>query len=544
MVLAQVLALTLVSGVLALLGPGAPSASAALPSLRLTAAGDYAATADTSAVLDTMASLQPQANLALGDFSYGVTGEEQQWCDFVTSHVGSLPFELLSGNHESNGKNGNLAAFAACLPNRMSGLSGSYGKEYWVDVPAENPVARIVMISPGTDFGSGPWNYNKGTAHYNWTAAAIDGARAKGVPWVIVGMHKPCLTMGRYTCEPGADITNLLVSKKVDLVLQGHEHIYQRSKQLRNGVTGCSTIIPGRYQGACVADADSSLSKGAGTVFATVGTGGTALRDVYPGDAEARYFVKSSGANSNPTHGLVDLQFAGNALKVTFHRASGGSFGDAFTISRTRYAGDTFSRTVAAGWGSTSPGATWAVTDGSKFSVNGAQGLISSARGKTLMAKQPVSARDTDTRFVAGLDTMPGGSGYYLRVHQRLGSGGFYNTKLRFSPNGAVAASVARVSSSGAGATLKGYTTVSGLTYRAGMKINVRSRVTGAKPTTIKVKVWPVGKPEPAAWTVSVTDSTSALQGNGAWRLESYLSSSTSQSSVRVRVDDLVIDRP
>ncbi len=48
-------------------------------------------------------------------------------------------------------------------------------------------------------------------------------------------MHKPCLSLGEYACDIGADLTNLLLSKKVDLVLSGHEHIYQRSKQLGAG---------------------------------------------------------------------------------------------------------------------------------------------------------------------------------------------------------------------------------------------------------------------------------------------------------------------
>ena len=45
-------------------------------------------------------------------------------------------------------------------------------------------------------------------------------------------MHKPCLSMGEYACDPGADLVNLLLQKKVDVVLSGHEHIYQRTKQL------------------------------------------------------------------------------------------------------------------------------------------------------------------------------------------------------------------------------------------------------------------------------------------------------------------------
>ena len=48
------------------------------------------------------------------------------------------------------------------------------------------------------------------------------------------------------------------------------------------------------------------LAKGAGTVFATVGTGGVELRDVNAADTEAPYFAASSGLNANPTCGVAE----------------------------------------------------------------------------------------------------------------------------------------------------------------------------------------------------------------------------------------------
>ena len=59
---------------------------------------------------------------------------------------------------------------------------------------------------------------------------------------MVAGTHMPCLTIGVYACPAGADVTNLLVSKKVDLVLNGHEHMYQRTKQLALG-TGCTALV-------------------------------------------------------------------------------------------------------------------------------------------------------------------------------------------------------------------------------------------------------------------------------------------------------------
>src|SRR3954452_17210306 len=92
------------------------------PSVRFTAAGDYSKFANAQAVLSKVGALAPDFHLALGDLSYDTTGSEQAWCDLVTERVGNgFPFELLSGNHEANGQNGDINNFSACLPNQLPG---------------------------------------------------------------------------------------------------------------------------------------------------------------------------------------------------------------------------------------------------------------------------------------------------------------------------------------------------------------------------------------------------------------------------------------
>jgi PKD repeat protein len=282
-------------------------------------------------VLTRVGAIKPDLHLALGDLSYGVTGAEQAWCDFVTSRTTpGFPFQLIAGNHESNGLNGNINDFAACLPNQLPGAIGSYGRQYYVDVPQVNPMVRFILISPGLQFSDGVWDYSAGTARYNWTAAAIDGARAASIPWVVVGMHATCISVGQYGCVAGTGLTNLFLSKKVDLVLNGHEHLYQRSKQLATA-TGCTGLQPGTYNPSCVRDSDDVLDKGAGPVLATAGTGGRSLRNINAADSEAPYFKALSGLNSSPSFGLLDLQFTSTTLNASFV-ATTGSFTDAFSI--------------------------------------------------------------------------------------------------------------------------------------------------------------------------------------------------------------------
>ncbi|GAA2158117.1 PKD domain-containing protein [Pedococcus bigeumensis] len=304
------------------------------PTVRFSAAGDFSASTAATSVFNLIGSLDNDFHAALGDMSYGTAGAEEAWCSAVKAGVGEgYPFELVSGNHESNGQNGNINDFSACLPNQLPGLRGTYGRQYYVDVPASAPLVRYIAVSAGIPFTTGTLSYAVGTPQYTWTAAAIDSARTAGIPWVVVGNHTPCLSLGQYACEMGSDLANLLLTKKVDLVLGGHEHLYQRTKQLTTR-TGCTQLVPGTFNASCVVDSDNDLAAGAGTVFATVGTGGINQRDVNTTDPEAGYFAAYAGANINSTFGVLDISATADVLTANFRRASGGSFTDAFTITR------------------------------------------------------------------------------------------------------------------------------------------------------------------------------------------------------------------
>ena len=287
-------------------------------------------------MLKMIKSLGSDVTLALGDLSYGRTGAEKQWCDYVTSRLGKgYPFEVVAGNHESDGDNGNIEAFSACLPNELPGLVGAYGTQYYVDVPANDPLVRFVMISPGLHFPDGEWNYRQGSSRYEWTARAIDTAREKSIPWVVVGMHKPCLSVGRYGCESGSDVFDLLVSKRVDLILGGHDHSYQRSKQLALS-SACKAIATGSFDSDCVADEDSRLVRGAGSVSVVAATGGRNQYRVSGSDSEAGYFASFAGGNDNPTYGVLDVTMTQSALRASFVRAAGGTHTDTFSINAAR----------------------------------------------------------------------------------------------------------------------------------------------------------------------------------------------------------------
>ena len=297
-----------------------------------TAGGDYGSDEDATATLDLIARSGASFNLALGDLSYTDATEESAWCDHVRSRVGAeFPFQLTAGNHEDDfGEHGHISEFAACLPDKLSSV-GSYPEEYYFDYQG---LARFVMISPDLTIDGEHFFYGGANDHYDWVANAIDDARAAGIPWVVVGMHKNCLSVGEYYCNVYQELMSLLIEKKVDLVLQAHEHTYQRTRQL-GASSSCPVVEVDSFDSDCVVDdgEDDSYTKGAGTVFVVTWAAGAELYDVNPDDPEAGYFVEWMGANSDPRKGFVESTVSETDLAVEFVGSTATSdFADEFAI--------------------------------------------------------------------------------------------------------------------------------------------------------------------------------------------------------------------
>jgi len=279
--------------------------------------------------------------LALGDLSYNSTpGSEPSWCNFINWSLrkpATFPFEIVSGNHESNGPEGYINNFVKCEPNKIPGINGTYGKEYFFDYPSSSPLARVILISPALSFSSGAWwSYTGNSTHEHWLLGAIDSARAQAIPWVIVGMHKVCLSVGPMQCEISQELMDLLLEKKVDLVLQAHDHTYQRSKQL-----SCALREVGMPN--CIANGQSPYVRGAGTVFSVCGVLGQWPWTVHPvTDDEAAYFAASMGGNT-PGMGNGFCRITLTASTLSMNTMFSGTYADSFTIAGAAASVVTFS---------------------------------------------------------------------------------------------------------------------------------------------------------------------------------------------------------
>lgn len=308
--------------------------SAQTPSFTFTTVGDLGGTVNTDGVLNGIAASGADLHLTLGDLSYGSYAPETAWCSYVHGKVGAtFPFELGAGNHDMDGSSqGHINTFAQCLPDRIGNLSGVYAKQYYFDY---QNLARVIYISPNLNLDGESYVYTVGSARYTWLVSAIDGARAANLPWVIVAMHKNCISTGVKSCEIGTDLFNLMVSKKVDLVLQGHDHNYQRAKQLALNAS-CAAIVPNTYNANCVHDdgADMQYPKGGGTVLMIVGTGGVSIYPSNHLDSEAGYFARIVHPyNEVARYGFLQVNVTSTQLSAQFVGTSSNStFTDSFVI--------------------------------------------------------------------------------------------------------------------------------------------------------------------------------------------------------------------
>src|SRR3989454_1556602 len=354
-----------------------PTANAAGSSFSFASAGDHGSSltsGDGLASLNRLSTLGADFYLAVGDLSYSSSITGDTWCSQFKSTFNNI--EVGAGNHDT-GENGvtdtsstrsyeryvNNCSHALGTPMTCGPVTGQcYGKEYYFDYPSTAPLARFIMISPKifnvtgvctsncssatgqpcTD-AYGCWPYIKNDLHFNWVSNAIDNARTAGIQWVIVGTHKDCITAGTNTCSIGTDLFSMMVSKKVDLILQGHDHSYQRSKQLVLN-SGCAGFTASNsypiYNSNCIADDGSRgfYTTGVGTVVVIEGTFGAGLIKVNDTSvngganaAQAPYFVKLMGSNTlGAGHGFV--RYTVSADRIDIQSWFSGTFADSFTI--------------------------------------------------------------------------------------------------------------------------------------------------------------------------------------------------------------------
>ncbi len=247
----------------------------------------------------------------------------------------------------------------------------------------------------------------------------------------------------------------------------------------------------------------------------------------------------------SPSHPYAAAGTFQVTLAVTDNQGATGSVTQPITVSTptvVTLASDDFNRTLASGWGSADLGGAWSTGASlSNFSVGSGAGTIKMAAagsGPSIYLNS-VSSNDTDLQLQVATDKVATGNGAYLSAVVRKVAGvGDYRAKVRFMPNGVMRLAITYVSAANVETALAPETTVPGLTYTLADTLEVRVRATGTGPTALLAKVWKTGATEPG-WLLSGTDGLAGMQVAGGIGTVVYLSSTSTNAPVLLRVNQL-----
>lgn len=174
---------------------------------------------------------------------------------------------------------------------------------------------------------------------------------------------------------------------------------------------------------------------------------------------------------------------------------------------------DTYTRSVSNGWGTPDTGPATTSTGGSAsdYSVNGTLGLQSlGSIGTTRLTEYPVALVDVDMTGSVATDKLATGASQTMRFSARRNTdSNEYRVLLSFKTNQTMDISITKTVA-GAFSTLASSTSVSGLVHAANTRFSWRFKVQG---TQLAAKVWLTSGSQPAAWTVTTTDSSLTTAG-------------------------------
>jgi hypothetical protein len=253
-------------------------------------AGDWGSNSDTAATASNIASHQNQIVIGLGDFCY--CGSPDSWWNGPLAPINHLMFRGAQGNHDAD--NSGSSEYLRLFGQNNWTSSFNYKNVHFVPIDTES----------------------------NPDAAALDKDLATArqdpnIKWIVAFYHKPIYTSPTNHEPDEAGIKNIVVplfdKYHVDLVLQAHNHNYQRSYPLKADMV--TETRP-----------DSIYQSPKGSIYMVVGTGG---QDFYPLNGQAPYIQNQFTG----IPGFLKVDVSDTSLKGTFF-ANDGTIKDTFAINK------------------------------------------------------------------------------------------------------------------------------------------------------------------------------------------------------------------
>jgi len=262
--------------------------------------GDMGCGPMTEKIINDINNKPPEVILALGDLSYQRDNADC-WLNIVAPVETKL--KIVLGDHDYDSD-----SVLKQYKNHFNMSQEYYSFNY------EN----VHFIALATEI---PFDIN--SSQYNFVKNDLEAAsKNPDINWTIVYSYRPQYSSPSE--HPGnsflRDLYHPLFQKyNVDIILQSHNHNYQRSYPINYNNESSSNPL--------VTDNDiKSYKDPAGQVYVTVGTGGSALHDL---SGKARYMAVQYQA-----FGFLDISITSNGrnLTGTFYDSSDGTIKDQFTV--------------------------------------------------------------------------------------------------------------------------------------------------------------------------------------------------------------------
>jgi len=270
------------------------------------AVGDFGCSKNTKKTINNIEDKKPELVLPLGDLSYQSTAD--CWFDAMSPLKGKIMITL--GFHEVNDGKSKMNQYINSFDLDKHYNSFDYRHVHFVNMASES-------------------KFEEGSAQYKFINEDLKKASEnKDIDWIVVTTYGPFYTSpSTHKAEKVLrDIYHPIFEKyNVDLVLQAHNHNYQRTYPISYNSAGDSSEPIVTKQNTTGYNNSTD-----GTVFALVGTGGESF---YPLASQAPYVASQFGK-----FGFLDMDISnGNPhtkLTGTFYDNKGDVVLDQFTIEK------------------------------------------------------------------------------------------------------------------------------------------------------------------------------------------------------------------
>lgn len=271
------------------------------------ATGDFGCSKNAENTVSSMEKKKPELVLPLGDLSYDTSAD--CWLNLISPFSNELKVTL--GYHDVNDGPPKMNQYTDAFNMKEPYGSFDYRHVHFVTMASES-------------------EYQPGSAQYNFISNDLKNASEnKDIDWIVVTTYGPFYTSpSTHNAEKVLrEIYHPLFEKyDVDLVLEAHNHNYQRTYPISYNSAGDSAnpIVTNRN--------NTGYNNGTkGTIFTIVGTGGESF---YPLASQASYVANQFGGK----FGFLDVNISnGNPhtkLTGTFYDNRGGNIADQFTIEK------------------------------------------------------------------------------------------------------------------------------------------------------------------------------------------------------------------